>query len=552
MGSSVDDGNQKWYQAIGLGTMAGNGQGEAFHLEDIMLTSLRGLLLTLAASLALAAGPAPAAERIAADLIVPLTDATGAPVTRAGPDGATYPVFRPADASPLFDTIKAMLDQPPAQGVLRLERWARQRAGHPVTAEPFRLALTSEEGGFPRYGCWIAEPGQEPRFVAAGYVELVPNEQSIQSGFFEEVFVHETGHLILKALAGELEGQRTAKFHQAVAVTDRVTAFDEGYAEHFQPMVRETTLNPSVRRWMTGAGANDLNQFWLSNADMNLRTDGVKRNLFIHARYFPEIADVYDNLVAADTSAVFATDRLRNPQEMLASEGVVATLFYRFVNDDQLRQSYRDRAFYQRFIPDLAGEPADAVSPEENVNLKIMEAFKAMPNADGKAPLTRFFNAYARLFPEDAARVRLLFIATTWGAATSRPLADAFVRAAERGHLGDHAGLDSEKPFERLAAVAADTSIALDAEVGPELWLTNPDFLIKTAPWEPERTEPLAADLNTASAAELRALFGFSRDSAASILAARDQRGHFASIDEVVAATPEPERARVVALIPSK
>jgi len=71
---------------------------------------------------------------------------------------------------------------------------------------------------------------------------------------------------------------------------DYPTAFYEGYAEHFQPLARDATTNATLRKMMDGRGATDLELFWLSAADGQLRSDGVKRKL-VH----PSQADTLDS-----------------------------------------------------------------------------------------------------------------------------------------------------------------------------------------------------------------------------------------------------------------
>jgi hypothetical protein len=61
-------------------------------------------------------------------------------------------------------------------------------------------------------------------------------------------------------------------------------------------------------------------------------------------------ADRYRLYLDSETSTAFLDDELRNGQQMMASEGVIATLFYRSVNDTALREHYREAAFYQAFI----------------------------------------------------------------------------------------------------------------------------------------------------------------------------------------------------------
>ena len=166
--------------------------------------------------------------------------------------------------------------------------------------------------------------------------------------------------------------------HQSMTVTDYPTAFDEGYAEHFQPLVRDATGNAYLREVSRGATPTDLNLLWASRLDQQLRTEGVKRNLFVHRRALPAMAlepdpDRYQLFLDGETSTDFLADQFKNAQEMMSCEGVIATLFYRLVNDDRLRNLYREEAFYRQFLSPAvpSAEIRKAVSPYENVNLKL-------------------------------------------------------------------------------------------------------------------------------------------------------------------------------------
>jgi hypothetical protein len=67
------------------------------------------------------------------------------------------------------------------------------------------LLLSTEEGGFARFGFWLEDSTEKRQLVLAGYVDLVVTNNSVESGDFEEIFSHELGHLILKAIVGAPE-----------------------------------------------------------------------------------------------------------------------------------------------------------------------------------------------------------------------------------------------------------------------------------------------------------------------------------------------------------
>lgn len=73
------------------------------------------------------------------------------------------------------------------------------------------------------------------------------------------------------------------------------------------------------------------------------------------------------------TSPVFDKTRLKNAQQMLSCEGVLATLFYRINTNKILQDNYLEESFYNQFLlgPIPEGtEPKEFFTPKENVFLK--------------------------------------------------------------------------------------------------------------------------------------------------------------------------------------
>jgi hypothetical protein len=298
-----------------------------------------------------------------------------------------------------------------------------------------------------------------------------------------------------------------------------------------------------------GATATDLDRLWLSRLDQQLRTDGVKRNLFIHRKALPATAlqpdpDRYLLFLDSETSVDFLSDELKNAQEMMASEGVIATLFYRLVNDGRLRNRYCEAGFYQPFLAPGVSEIRNAISPYENVNLKLFAAMRkvAAQSVNTHQPLIiEIVDAYASLFPEEAEAIYRVFLQTTRGVTASQELATAFEGATIAGRRADMEAF-RQRALPAFALLKATTEqvaqgkLALGANLGPELWLLNSSFKIAPAIWERDRTLPLTLNLNTATEAELMTLPGVDLATAQRIVAERRARGFFKSLDELHAA----------------
>jgi hypothetical protein len=219
-------------------------------------------------------------------------------------------------------------------------------------------------------------------------------------------------------------------------------------------------------------------------------------------------------------------------------------LFYRFVNDERLRNRYREAGFYQPFLTPGDSEIKNAISPYENVNLKLFTAMRkvAAQSLNPHQPLIiAIVDAYTSLFPEEAEAIYGVFLRTTHGVTTSQELATAFEGAASAGRRGDIEAFRqrSAAAFALLKATTeqvAQGKLALGANLGPELWVVNSGFKIAPAVWERDRTLPLTLNLNTATEAELMTLPGVDWTTAQRLVAERRARGFFKSLDELRAA----------------
>jgi len=280
----------------------------------------------------------------------------------------------------------------------------------------------------------------------------------------------------------------------------------------------------------------------------------VKRNLFIHCKALPVAAldggtDPYRLYLDNETSTAFLSDELRNGQQMMASEGVIATLFYRIVNETALRDRYRELAFYRPFLgADMSVDRLrQTISSYENVNLKLFVAMRraAKAIASGVPPMVAVVNTYAALFPDEAATIYKVFLETTRGATASQELAESFERLAADGRRGDIGAFrsDSRGAFSMLKITidrVARGELTVDANLGPQLWLRNAYFQIAPAIWTSERTLPLTLNLNAATEVDLMTIPGVDLATARKIVSTRRARGFFRSLDDINAVLTPP------------
>jgi hypothetical protein len=520
--------------------------------------------------LAIFTSAASSSSTIPVIVLVPLREGSKV-VRQPDPTGATFPVFRAAPDSPLIARIRKVLAEEPAQASLRLDRYARnarvaeetstgRKPGAGLTM-PMFLLVSQEEGGFARNSFWLEGPGGKRELVAADYVDLVVRESDVEEGSFEEIFCHELAHLILRITFGtNLEGM-SPKMHQSMTITDYATAFDEGYAESFQPLARDLSSNPLVRKTASGTTVADIDALWLSRVDRELRTNGVKQNLFIYEKALAPSAledgpDRYRIFLDGETSTAFSPGELKNGQQMMSSEGVVATLFYRFAGDARLRGAWRSAAFYAPFLGKIPSNPSKDLTALDNVQIKLLAAIRRSAKERSTRPvMTRVVEAYSKLFPDEAKTIVNLFLSTTRGATATQSLALLFREAATEGRRGNVATFrrSSEEAFGLLDKTVEKVlagALSLDANLGPEMWLRHDAFLIARAPWQEKRDIPLLFNLNTATIPELMTVPGVTLPIARQIVSARSRLVFFTAVFDLATEGVLPQVVLTIASFP--
>jgi hypothetical protein len=455
--------------------------------------------LPLFLSLLLAASSTHAAELgVLAPVLV-----DGRPQVRVDPHGHDAPVVTRLVAGPLHAALQREATTGFTATMLALDESAQRIAGA-AAPRPTWLYLSQEEGGFARSGFWLQD-ANGTTFVAEPFVDLVVGADSVEDGSFEEVFAHELGHVFLRRLLPHLPAGPSRTAHAALALTDRPTAFDEGFAMHFQALARRATRNPRLRDIDDGLDARPFLPYWASRFDGAWRIDGVRRNAFVQLQVpWPGEADAAR---AQDTSALFDTGRLKSGDQMLASEGVVATLFYRWLAPGPVATD----AVVARYAPWFTAMSA--------LDATMLDADTPLPVA-----LLQVFAARER----DAAPAAIdTFLATTYGATLGPALPHRTEALAVLGRGGDPEAfvpaLQAARAAlaEAAARAKADPSV-LDDGLGAGLWLAAGERVL---------------DLNTIEADGLQAL-GLEPALAVQVLAERRARGPFAGLAALAARVP--------------
>ena len=270
------------------------------------------------------------------------------------------------------------------------------------------------------------------------------------------------------------------------------------------------------------------------------------QNKYIHQKLTAE-ADTSEMgleelILLEHTSPHFDGTRLKSAQQMLSCEGVLATLFYRINNNEKLQNGYQDKGFYERFLvsglPDEVGG-REIFSPFENVMLKNFWVWhELIGKLDPEDVIAiEFIEQWGRSFPEDREEILKVFLLTTVGMTVSTGLEDIYEKMAYSGMVGDIQTFRGLMPqyqdsFTGIFQGVLNGELALDANVGPQLWIRNMDLRLQTTLWNKERKSPLMVNLNTASEFELASFKGVSLEAAREIVEKREEVGFFKNMDE--------------------
>lgn len=462
------------------------------------MRGIRAAALLILAAAVIAAAPA-SAQRL--DVLQAVKEGDEG-ATKPRPDtGVPAPVLTRVTGGPLYSSIQKDAEGGTTALILQLGETVRRMAGQPAHGTSW-LLLSEEEGGFAKRGFWLRSDKGDPkgdRWIPDPYVDLVVDEKSIADGGFEEIFAHESGHVFLRTLFPALPDGYSRTPHASLTLTDEATAFDEGFATHFQGIARILTRSPQLRRADLGLAWRPIASLWMSEIDREMRITGMRNNLFIYSQ--PALPGDEHQRTRQDLSSLFDRTHLKTGEQLLASEGFVATVFYHFLADG----------------PD---DPAALAARYRPVFAALQRVQQAPPGRDGHF-LPAVIQAMNETDPEAGRRMAALFVTLSYGATVEPDIARRIARAGQAGELGDMEGFVAAlKPLRKdLSDLAEKVSAApalLTKALAPPLWVMLPG----EAPF----------DLNTGEAEQLNGLPGIGPDLARKLVESRRSEGSFGSL----------------------
>ncbi|MEG0306644.1 MAG: hypothetical protein RR636_01790 [Clostridium sp.] len=446
--------------------------------------------------------------------------------------------------SPLYKKIIEELEFPFHQSLIKLNQCTRNLMKD--TIGPNVLFLSNTEGGFANCGLNLIEADKSDYYPHLNYVDLLIDEESLNNGNLK-IFSHELGHVMMANIFKNFPSSNSSKQHVSMGVTDYFMAFSEGWAIHFEKLSYDFITHYKELNNLKYSYDRDIYKLWQCEADSELRLNGVLCNTYIHSKLLPATdklkLSIADTIILEHTSTIFDKTKLKNSQEMLSCEGVIATLFYRISTNKILQNNYLPVHFYNNFLISNINDKSDIkelFTPFENIMLKTFWTWYKIKDDlnETSVPFIEFIKMWCECFPQDKQELLKLFISTTVGKTISNDLSDIYEKAAYNGMIGNMNVFikdlnEYKKTFNNLCHMVENGDIAIDKNIGKEIWIENAHIKIPKYFWLDEEMIPLNVNLNTVSLYDLMSFPKITLEKATEILNERTKKGYFKTIDEV-------------------
>ncbi len=290
-----------------------------------------GLLILLNSNLAVVAAPQVSQKTESSDKVLtkvkflkPVTD------DKRETGKKTKPSFEPITEREQLMALKQNLKNESAYFAFKLFDMAQRTAG---TKYPFFIVI--EKGGnnaSQGFRLRVAADQYE-NFDRAPYIKLDPSAKA-----FRTTLLHESGHMIFSVLSrgqGIATEQIAPMYHTTSAITDRGTAFNEGFAEHLEAVMahfsgdRQTKQYYGHRKLANPSGSMVRSGFLFPMDDMSNYAQSFARYQSVRDNHYSfENATDTINYYRIQLSPTPDLERPRNASQLVASEGFCATYFF--------------------------------------------------------------------------------------------------------------------------------------------------------------------------------------------------------------------------------
>lgn len=389
------------------------------------------------------------------------------------------------------------------------------RAQNPV----YYIALVPE-GNHADVGFRLRSDAGQEAYPHMAYVKLDPDEPT-----FRTTLLHETGHVLLYLLNGgmKIPGRDIASIpHTTAALTDRGTAFSEGFAIHLETLAAHLTTDPAMRdryhhqRFLFGPSHQRQSEYFRHSIDLltysqsRARYYEIRENNFAFAPAFrgPDYLRVQ-----LDKSRDFAT--LRDANQLLQSEGFYASFFFSFL---------------------LRGERAPTAETihqrQDKVLATLAEMFRSRAMEPDAPYLLYFVETHMQMRPAEAGEAVDVLLDLSHGVFVDRHAATLW-----RDHYLGALRLDlAERNNEKIAAARSQWRTealkhpnVLSALLGPQIRCEVPARSVMLVAFG--EAAPLSFDVNTVEEGIMRLIPGITDSQIDTWLLQRRQKA-FSDVDD--------------------
>ncbi|MHC5112141.1 MAG: helix-hairpin-helix domain-containing protein [Planctomycetota bacterium] len=443
------------------------------------------------------------------------------------PGGLTLPgmtpTYRQVTDTDRLKKYRGWLENENARRALDLYAQARavKRARGEAKSEmpPFHIALVPK-GNHADCGFRLQTKAGVRDFLKVPYIKLDPNERSFGTTMF-----HESGHVVLSVL-NDGNGIPTRKLasipHTTTALTDRGTAFNEGFAIHLETLAAHLSEAAEMRQ--------RYRHERMAFGDSNLRVSEYSRHAVDLATFSQDLAryqEVRDNnfafvgayrepdylRVQLEKSRDFAT--LRNANQLLQSEGFYASFFF---------------AYLMR--GDAVPAPKVLADRQNMMLATLAEVFASQPITPDTPYMLHFVETHMRLFPDAAQEVVDVVLDLSHGVfvdAEAAKLWREHYLAALRLDLQVVRSDQIEQARSRWRQAVMKDPNVLYSLLGPQIPCVVSEVKVMLVAFG--RAMPLSFDINTVQEGIIRLIPGISDAEVLRWLAERELRP-FESVDD--------------------
>lgn len=389
--------------------------------------------------------------------------------------------------------------------------WALTSEGRRGEPPVYYVALLPG-GNYGAVGFRLLDEPHPTDHARTSFIKLAPEDWA-----FSTTFLHETGHVVLSMLnRGSTIPKRpiAAISHTTAALTDRGTAFDEGFAIHLETLAAHIGSEPYFKeRYKHGRflfGAPDmLGEYHRHAADLMSFSQTIARYYEVRENNFafsPAFKGPDYLRVQLEKSRDFAS--LRDANQLLQSEGFYASFFFGVL---------------------MRGKSVPSAAVIHERQDKILAALSDMLGSGTRSAedpfLQLFVEAYIRKFPAEASELIDVLLDLSHGV-----FVDKQAPALWRGHYLGALRLDlaerNNKEIEDArrawrVRVAKDPK-ALYSNLGPQIRASVSGVSVTLVAFED--TSPLSFDVNTAEEGIMRMIPGINEAEVASWLLTRSDR----------------------------